>query len=276
MHRISSWLLAAKLAAIVVAILPVSVFAQSFWLERSNGKTFLLEIFKPVGLHPGPYNGAYYYQARYYSLETFAFFLSLRSQIGSRSFLMVELPFAHATVDKKIDREFSFFRLRGYWNTIGNPYIGLELGGPTSRFFTEVGIRLPLVKTDNNYAARVGEEADYDRYEAFAERYVVAKAMVNYRSNRTKGLTFRARVGAMILRDIDRSGDKYPGLLDWFRPTANAQVGYETARMSLGVNLGLGFTANVRLGNLRPGVYINPSFLDATTTTFGLNLGLQP
>jgi len=293
MPRISSRPIMAML--IVILILPATLPAQSFWLERNNGKSFLLEIFKPT-LHRGIYNGVIYPVD--YSFETFALFLSLRQPIGSKYFLVAELPFAHAAFDTKIDRPFSFYRHSGASSTIGNPYIGLELGSLSSlifpengirpqpkstffsrlssRIFPEIGIRLPLAKTFNNYASRVGEVVDFDRNEAFEERYVAVKAMINYRSKRTEGLTFRARVGAMILRDTDRSSNEY-----WYsRGTdldylVNAQVGYETARMSLGVNLSLGFTASVKLGNLRIGANCIPLFSNRYESgLFGLRLGI--
>ena len=258
----------------------------------------MLEIFKPIP-HKGVYNGKIYPVD--YSFETFALFLSLRQPIASKYFLVVELPFAHAAFDTKIARPFSFYRHSGASSTIGNPYIGLELGSLSSlifseseihpqpkskirtffsrlssRIFPEIGIRLPLAQTANNYAARVGELVDFDRREAFDERYVAIKAIVNYRSKRTKGWTFRARIGAMILRDIDRSGNEHQysrgtymdGLL-------NAQVGYETARMSLGLNLSMGFTASVKLGNLRLGVNCRPFFSNRHEAgLIGLRLGI--
>jgi hypothetical protein len=284
------------LIAIFVLILPDAISAQSFWLEHSQGKTFLLEIFKPQ-VHEGVYNGVRYPVE--YSFETVALFLSLRQPIGSKYFLVVELPFAHAAFDTKIDRAFSFYRHSGRSSTIGNPYLGLELGNLSfklgsinSQFFTEVGIRLPLAKTVNNYAARVGEAVDFDRDEAFEERYVAVKAMLNFRLKHKTGLTFRIRGGAIIQRDLDHLRDHYLSLL------GNAQIGYETARINIGGNFvlrvlfsrisgsdfnwegagALGLTASIKLGNLRPGIYIAQSapFDSELIESFGLNLGIQP
>jgi len=171
---------------------------------ESENLSSALEIFKP-DVHKGVYNGISY--SGDYSFETVALFLLLRSQIGSKSFLVAELPLAHAAFDAKIDGDSSFDRSRGSANTAGNPYLGLELGGLDSRFFTEVGVRLPLAQAENNNAATVGRAADSDRPEAFDDG-VALRAMLNYRAKHTKGLTFCARGGALVQRDFNR-GNSY-------------------------------------------------------------------
>jgi len=280
-------LVATPLIGMMFLLFPAALSAQSFWLERGPGKNFLVEIFKP-DIHRGVYNGLSYPVD--YSLETVALFFSLRRPIGSKTFLVVELPFAHATFDTKIEDEFSSYRHSGYSNTIGNPYLGLARGSLNSRFSTEIGLRLPLAKTDNNYASQVGMAADVDRLEAFDD-YVALRAMINFRTKRTKGLMFRARIGAMILRDLDHLRDHY------FAVPLNLMIGYQTARFNVGANNviwvgflrqyrsrirtaynrgnnfsaraegGGGLTASFKFGNLRPGIYIGSSL--------GLNLNIQ-
>jgi len=289
MPRISSRPIMAMLIVIFVLILPAAISAQSFWLERSSGKTLMLEIFKP-NVSGGVFNGVNYPVD--YSFETLALFLTLRTQIGSKSFLVVELPFAHAAFDTKIDTDFGFYRNSGYSNTIGNPYIGLERGSLNSRFFTEIGLRLPLAETDNNYAARVGRAADPDRGESF-EHLAALRAMISYRSKRPRGLTFRARGGALVQRDFDHLRDNY------FSIPISTLIGYghETGRFRFGADFVInidasyqrvqsysGFAMNqmqycqlrgsARLGNLRLGAYLKLPFLDserASSFNFKLN-----
>jgi len=295
MQRISPRPVASMLIFIFALIFPAALAAQSFWLERSQGKTFLLEIFKS-DVRSGVYNGVSYPVD--YSFETSALFFSLRWPIGSKYFLVAELPFAHAAFDTKIDRPFSFYRYSGSSSTIGNPYIGLERGSLNSRFSTEIGLRLPLAKTDNNYAAEIGQAADPDRLEAF-ENYAALRAMINYRTKRTKGLMFHARVGSIVQRDFDYLRDQYFSLF------INPHIGYKTARINIGLNIVIrggfrkqyrnrlatvftrgsdfnfttnqyqGLTASIRLGKLRPGVYFNPSFDRRLIDFFALNLRLQ-
>ena len=284
----------AMLFATAVLLLPVAVVAQSFWLNRSPNKTLGVEIFKPR-LYSGVDNGVSYPVD--YSFQTAAFFLSLRWPVGKKTFLVAELPFAHAAFDKKIDRPFSFYRNNGRESTFGNPYIGLERGSLNSRFFAEIGLRLPLAKTDNNYAAGIGRAADRDREESF-EHLAAIRALINYRSKRTHGLTFRARGGALVQRDFDHLSNNY------FSFPIHAQVGYETAHITIGiVNLvkislideyrsnfkmnqvqNVGLTGSVRFSSLRLGVCLPGliqgserafSFLDFDFSSFGLNLSFQ-
>ena len=264
------------LVGLVILILPAALSAQSFWLERSPGKTLMLEIFKPY-INDEFYNGEFYPVE--YSFETFVLFLSIRSQIGSKYFLVAELPFAHAAFDTKIDRPFSFYRFSGASSTLGNPYFGLERGSPSSWFFAELGIHLPLVETDNNYATRAGKISDLDRREAF-EDYVTLKAMLNFQHKFANGLRFRLESGAIIQYAADHPRDisfTLPG-------NVNAQVGYETARLNLGASLilavdrsrsfaweegALGLTASVKFDKQQLGVYI------IAPNSVGLNFGIQ-
>lgn len=230
MPQISSRPIMAMLIVIVILILPAALPAQSFWLEHSKGKTFLLEIFKPP-VNRSVYNGESYPVD--YSFETVALFFSLRLPVGSKTSLVAELPFAHAAFDTKSDRAFSFYHNSGRANTIGSPYLGFELGSQTSRVYPEVGIRLPLIKAGNNYAADVGKLADSDRREAF-EHTAALRAMLNVRLKYKTRLSFRFRGGSIIQRDADNSRD-----IRYRAVSLNARVGYETARISFGVNTGI-------------------------------------
>jgi hypothetical protein len=305
MLRLSSWPAVAIHIVTVILILPGALAAQSFWLERSQGKTFFLEIFK-LDNSTGVYNGARYPVD--YSFESFASFLTLRAQTGSKSFLVVELPFAHAVFDTKIDSDFSYYRNSGSSNMIGSPYIGFEYGSLNSRFFTEIGIRLPLAKTDNNFAAAIGRASNPDREEAF-ERLAAIKLVLNYRSKRTRGLTFRARGGAVVQRDLDQLSDDYYSFL----LSTQIGYGYEPGRFRLAANFvtqirfsfqmvedPFGFeatsrsfravqmqyfrlTGNVDLGSVRLGMYLRPPILDSEQSfslnllqsSFGLDLAIQ-
>jgi hypothetical protein len=289
MTKILSRLPAAALLAIMILILPVAALAQSFWVERNHGKTLALEIFKP-SLHSGVYNGVSYPVD--YSFQTVALFLSLRWPVGNKTFLVAELPFAHAAFDTKINGVHSFFRNRGEENTIGNPYLGLEIGSKASRFSGAAGIRLPLLAQDHGFALAVGAESDSDREEAFLD-FAAIKVVVNYRLKREAGLVFRLRLGAAYLRKFENfvQGN---GLF----VTPAARIGYKTGRLSAGAYIifpmrgtnvtsaeirtvftrGSNFSfkltqeeglwANISLGKLQPGVRIN-------TNSFALNLGVQ-
>lgn len=229
MQRTSSRPITAMLI-IVVLIIPAALAAQAFWLEGSQEKTFLLEILKPKAAKSGVFNGVSYPVD--YSFATSALFLSLRQPLGSKIFLVAELPFAHAAFDKKIDRAFSFYRHNGRSNRIGNPYLGLELGSPASRIYPEVGIRPPLLKAGDNYAAEVGKIADSDRREAF-EHTTALRVMLNVRLKYKTRLSFRCRGGPIFQRDFDNPRQSYRAV------SGNFRVRYEMARINLGVYTGL-------------------------------------
>jgi hypothetical protein len=189
---------------------------------------------------------------------------------------------------------------------MGNPYLGLELGSVNARFFTEVGIRLPLVETVNNDAARVGRLADLARPEAFDD-YMTLRAVINYRPQNTKGVRFRARGGALVQRNFDLRENQFSLPLD-----ALLGYGYEKGLVRLGIDFVINFdasyrrhksffrsdysssfnikqtqhlrlTGHVRLGSLRAGVHLKPPFLDSerensfdlTRSSFGFDLAIQ-
>ena len=282
----------AFLVMILILILPAMLSAQSFWLERSAGKSLGLELFKPSFDNSTlVFNRGEYYPVDF-SFKTFAVFLSTRWPVGSKTFGVAELPFAHAEFDTEIDQEFSFYRNSGHESMIGNPYVGFEFGGISSPFFAEVGVRLPLVAEDYSYALRAGVSADGDRPEAFID-FAAVKVALNYQRRGEAGLIFRFRLGAAYLR---KSGDMISGR--GFTITPAARIGYKTGRISAGAFMilpgehrivstasrGLGFMnrgantnlrvsgqaglwANIDLGSLQPGVYVSDSF--------DINFGVQ-
>lgn len=218
-----------NLIVLFLPLMPVTLAAQSFWFERNSAKTLALEFYKP-GLAEShwltslgePYTLDY-------AFKTFALFLSTRFPVGQNKFFVAELPFAYAEVDTKFDHG---LRSRSRTGTLGNPYLGLEFGSLTSRFFTELGIRPPLTKEGSGYAANVGRASQYDRPEAF-EHLASLRAMINYRSPRTRGVTFRARAGVVVQRDLDRLSDHF------FSMPLDTQIGYgyEIGSVRLGLDL---------------------------------------
>lgn len=284
---------AASLIIIGFLFAPAALFAQSFWLERNTEKTFALELYNPVlsGLRYVSYQGASYPVD--YSFNTFALFLSTRLPVAKNKFFVAELPFAHAEFDTKIDRDFSFFRNSGQESTIGNPYLGLELGSLASRFFTEIGIRLPLTREENTYAAQVGARSTGNRPESFYD-FVAMKIAINYQNRRKEGLVFRLRVSAAYLHKF---GELIQG--HGFIITPTARIGYKTGRINAGTYLlisgegmsirsmvqrtafnsgfnsnfrasgEVGLWANIDLGRLQPSIYINDF------STFGIGIQLR-
>jgi len=262
----------AMFIAMFILTLHVSVGAQSFWLERNHGKVLGLEIFKP-GLGGG--------LSDYLFKRRSTFFLSQRAPIGSKTFLMAELPFSHFAFDTKSNHDSSLFRGRGAENRFGNPYLGVEIGGIDAKIFTEIGIRLPL-------NGDIGAAIDLDRDEAFDD-YAAVKALLNYQRRRDQGFTYHFRGGPVVLLDFNNPRDNY------FVFLVDALIRRETKRMSFGAGVimrislyeyrystinqrqNLVIVGGLKLGNLRPSVYIR--FQDSEYAdlwnAFALNLGIQ-
>jgi hypothetical protein len=174
---------------------------------------------------------------------------------------------------------------------------GLEIGGKSSRFFAEAGIRLPLVSPDRGSAMKIGEESDLDREEAFLD-FTAVKVKINYRLKREMGLVFRLRLGATVLRNFETHSNGYEFPL-------TTLIGYKTGKISAGGYIGIsvgvrniktarirtaytrgsdfsfkaeqhqGLWANISLSKLQPGVIISPSLNDNIIDSFALNLGIQ-
>lgn len=109
------------------------------------------------------------------SLTSGAAFLSGRFAIGTNSAFKFELPYARLAGDG-----FSS-------STIGNPYIGAELG-TTSHTSVELGARIPLT-SESEFAQVMGLYSDALRTEAFFPNVFTAVAHVRYHRTDPNGLT---------------------------------------------------------------------------------------
>lgn len=287
MRRKLFWPAVAFFAAIVNLAFFTTIFAQSVWLDRRHDKTLMLEIFKPVynNLNWKHDNEFIYSYFRHYAANTSALFLSLRwpVRVGVKTFLVAELPFAHAEVDTRTDTEMGIFRGGAIENTIGNPYLGLEMGEKISPVFTEIGIRLPFTPDDDTYAAAAGSISDLDRSESFGE-FAALRVIINSRYQLASGLVLGLRGGPVLLFQRWDADFQYMSVI------YSAGLGYEAGGFSIGSSFTgrsgsdiyeenmhqLGFAAHFALGNLRPGAYFSlPLDYPLIDSVVGLNLGLR-
>jgi len=268
---------------ITTLLFPIALLSQPLWLDRSHDKTVALEILKPD--FDDEYNTTF--------TSSLAVFLSLRYPIGKKVLLVAELPFVHSKAE--------FFGYDKSDNSIGNPYLGLEIRGEGSPFFAEVGVRAPLTQEEEdgelNVAAIVGAMIDQvDRLEAFAPDYLPITGMVNYQHKDPSGFVFRLRSGPAFLIDTDKQEreDATESFLLY-----SAQAGYESKQISVDAGLSgrwwltteeydtfgertihqFGLTTSIGLGIVRPGLQIRlpldkdlTEFLDLV---FGVNLGIH-
>jgi len=182
MQRALSILVVTMAMVVATTILPSSLAAQSIWLDRSHDKTISLEILKPD--FQGKDNTTF---------TTSALFLSLRYPLTEKVIFVAELPFPHYGIE-------SAFGYSESDNTLGNPYVGLEIRQPDSPVFGELGIRAPLTDEEKHDSAIWhGVLTDLvDRFEAFMPDYLPITGMVNYRHKNSSGFALRLRGGPVF------------------------------------------------------------------------------
>lgn len=228
MNRVPSFVPALALAAIV-SPLPGSLDAQSLWLEPGRSTSVWLEVLRPetdegfaslVELEPTFASSAAFLGGR----------LPLTSAIG----LVAEVPMAYADVeDGELPDEISS-------TTLGNPYLGVELGAADAPLWFEVGVRAPLV-SDESLGTPLGLVTDFvNRGEAFLNDVVPVNAYANYLWRNGDGVAVRLRGGPSVwiptedFVDVEE-GDflSDPELLASY----GAQLWYERPRYNLGAGL---------------------------------------
>lgn len=270
--RIAKMLAVTSAAMIIPAIAP----AQSIWLDRSPDKMLALEILKPS--LKGEEN---------VSFTTAAYFLTYRTPLSKNVRFVGELPFAHGDFGRQVN---FFFTRFGPGSTLGNPYLGVEVQREGSPMFVEIGARAPLTSDSQFQAVTTGLAADFDRMEAFMPNTIPFTGMLNYRQKSASGLAFRLRGGPSFL--VGTSGGGSQWLLGY-----SAQVGYETRPFNLNAGLSgranlsgegdygersihqLGLSANLGLGQFRPGVHfrmpLDQDTREGLNYVVGINLGIQ-
>jgi hypothetical protein len=145
-----------------VILTPASLFAQSIWTERLPGRSFTVEF-----LHPN-------FSGSSNSSGNFVLFFTGRIPAWERTDLIIDLPVAHSSWEETMFT-------RGESNTIvGNPYLGVEIKGPDSPSFAEIGFRLPIIPNDSFRTRNTGYLADFDRQEAFYSDLFMVAVMGNF------------------------------------------------------------------------------------------------
>jgi len=244
-------------AAAVLCVLSVAVCgrAQSSWLSADGNPPASVEILKP---------DTYYEETTFLST---IWFVSGRAPLSGNVSAQAELPvvfFSHS-------EEFSHHYGSHSETLIGNPYIGVRVDDPGGRWYGAVGLRIPVVPDDKQYAGFYGRRADWDRAEAFASDL----------------LAISGELGAKVYNQAGTSVNLFAGPAFWF-PTGDAEgedtevfldyglqfwVESEAARVGAGLTgrllvsedkggLGdwtihqFGFAANFGSGTFRPGFHL--------------------
>lgn len=262
-------------AMCLTALFPIALQAQSIWLDRSQDKSIGLEVMRPnFSAEEGD------------EVSGLLLFLSLRAPMTPQFRFVGELPFVRSSYESN-----SFFARSGSQSTVGNPYLGFEIGQRGAPFLGEFGIRLPAASEDKFGAVLMGIVSDYDRLEAFIPNTVSITGMLNYCHREASGFALRLRGGPSLLLNTDEDDTElFIGY--------SVQAGYEAPRFSLlGGFTGraimteedadfdersihqLGFNVSAQFGKLRPGLHLrlplDDDLQESLDAVLGFNLILQ-
>ena len=179
---IRSSLLCLLLASAIASIAPSPAGAQSLWMPRDQKHALLLEGLRPSLESSEP------------EFPSGAFFLGGRLRLSETAALVVELPYA------RFEGNFVFGLADFETNssTVGNPYVGVELGPPGSIFFAELGVRAPVTSDEEFVAVFTGVFADPTRFDAFSVHTLPVHALFNIRHVSPSGLLTRLRFGPVV------------------------------------------------------------------------------
>jgi hypothetical protein len=169
--------------------------------------------------------------------------LSGRVRLSDPALLVFELPFTHAGIDVQgLGGESS--------NTLGNPYVGIELRRPASRWHWAFGARIPLKveSGDDDFASIVGIMSDLHRMEAYMSKVVAVSGSGAFEARSAAGFTLRLQGGPVL-------GIPFGDESDYEDPEAmlaySAMVGHESS--PLGVSVGLAGRAILTESDLESG-----------------------
>lgn len=155
------WCRGCLVVAAALAVASPDLSAQPLWVapERTGG--FHVEYLRPDIEGSSAASGALY--------------VGVRAPLGSHLALVGELPIAHGDIDLGGGVELEEA------TTLGNPYVGVEVGPRRSSIHFDVGVRLPVLEHPDA-ASSVGFWADpVDRPEAFLEDLLGITARAHYR-----------------------------------------------------------------------------------------------
>lgn len=240
---------------VLLLIIPAPVSAQSFWIDKQFDRGVSLEAVKPFDDSWG------------LSALTSVTYLSGRFGLTKGILFTAELPFAYYDSDREIP---------GFRNglSLGNPYMGTEIGFRTIPLLLEAGVRLPL-SGDNFGALLTSTIADHDRVEAFAPDVTSIALIPSYTLRGPLGVDAHFRLGAvmMILPNEEANPDRTNTFLVfgtqlWYRK-GRVRIGagftgrMDTADMEMRgderFRYHLGLAAIGDLGVVRPGLYLKRS-----------------
>ena len=170
-------------------------------------------------------------------------------------------------------------------SSLGNPYVGLRVGGASSAWYQEIGLRVPgvLLEDGDAYGFDLVREVAFMRAEAFAPRGMAFVALTGVERPVASFLTVRARAGAIALLGA-RQGDavlEVEAVGAWralrLGALSQTRIGLPTLEHQAGDLWGarLGAEAALQLGDVRPSVYVRAPVGGREDARLGSQLGLS-
>lgn len=253
---------------LLVAALPASALtAQEMWLGQTGARTLGLELLRP--------------DLRY-GASGLAAFATLRWPFAAYERVVAEVAAARCAQRPAAPGSPGYCP-PGTGTSLGNPYLGVEFGGPDAQWISEFGIRFPAASSRSG-ALIAGLESDIERRDAFVGGAFSVSGYESLRLRVASGFSLRARVGpGLVLGSPGIYGDR--GL--WLGYAA--QVGYDRGRLNLRAGISgrvqedqlsqFVLSAAFPLGGVRPGlslrVPLDQGFDAVGSAVLGLTLGFE-
>lgn len=227
------------------------VFGQSIWLSRGSESSFSFEYLRPAFVTQ-PFSST--------TLTGSVFVVSGRIGLSEKSALILELPYSVGDISSNFGQSVSH-------SSIGNMYLGGEFASQDRRFFTEIGLRVPMAQEDKFYAYYTGYCSDIDHWEAFIPNVASLSALVNFKPRLETGFYFRLLGGPSLwlrtkpgaIRDDTEFFLSYGGIVGYDSDVLSVGVGVtgkmlltETGDLERRNHYQLGFIIGTTLGNIRP------------------------
>lgn len=242
--------------------------AQSLWSHRSDRPSVRLDFVSPQfeSTFPGV------------SYTSQIVTLGGRVPIGELIAVLVEIPFMWETMQSPYQDESN--------KSVGNPYLGVEIGGHESWIFGEIGAR-PFMRQEMDISGMGGYFGDFDRFEAYFREVVSYQLAVNVAATMRTGFSYRVRLGPTVV--APESGDQttfidYGGRAGFDNGSVSVFAGV-TGRAATEKTSGksafhhVGLDVGYRFRGIRPAFFIrwplDKEFKDLTSQTIGGSLTVE-
>lgn len=173
------------MALILAMAWAVSAAAGDIWFETGRGNEIRLEAGKPA------------IKSAELSNFSLIWYLSAWVEMDQNLRFAADIPYIRIAPDGEGDSS----------KSVGNPYLGLDMGSAVRGWGGEFGLRLPLASEDEP-ALLVGVLADpVDRMEVFLPNILSATAGLRYQHRTEGGLGLAVRVAPLVWVDMDKDRD---------------------------------------------------------------------